>query len=139
MSANPPDVEQSKIRDEESDLMFGYANRGDEINKMELLGRYLPEQNDYAAKTVLAKQHPEIIAAVENLTEMFPEIEHMEDTILSFVYKYEKRKTSVNGRSREEFLDILTAMSGGSRSDIEERQKRMEQLLTPMSEQSDEE
>lgn len=141
MSApGPPDVDPERIRDEESDLIFGYANQGDDIDKMKLISQYLPEKTDYAAKTVLAKEHPEIMAAIENLVKLFPEIEHMEDEITTFVYNFEKRQTSVHGRSREEFLDILTAMSGGSRSDYEDRVNRMEQLLTPINEQgSDEE
>lgn len=131
------EVDQSDISDEETDLMFGYENKGDDVSKISLISEYLPEQEDYAAKTVLAEEHPEIMAGIESLTELYPEIKHMEAVLINFVVKFEKRQTSVHGRSREEFLDILTAMSGGSRSDLEERTKRMEQLLTPMSQKED--
>lgn len=129
----PEKVDGDEINDEETDLIFGYENKGDETSKLDLISDYLPEKDDYKAKTVLAETHPETIAAIENLTEMYPEIEHLEDMLINFVHNFEKRQISVNGRSREEFLDILTAMSGGSRSSFEERQKRMEQLLTPMN------
>lgn len=132
-------VDHEEVSDEENDLMFGYENKGDETTKIQLIADYLPEQDDWGAKTVIAEEHPEIMAAIENLTDMFPEIEHMEDMLIQFVINFEKRQTSVRGRSREEFLDILTAMSGGSRSDYEERSKRMEQLLTPISQQGEEE
>jgi hypothetical protein len=130
-------VDADNISDEETDLVFGYENKGDETSKIKLIGDYLPEQDDYSAKTVLAEQHPEIMAAIENLTEMYPEVEHMEPILVNFIKRFEKRQISVHGRSREEFLDILTAMSGGSRSDLEERTKRMEQLLTPISQQGE--
>jgi hypothetical protein len=132
-------VEQDDINDEEVDLIFGYENSGDDVSKIDLVSDYLPRKEDYAAKTVLAETHPETMAAIENLTEMYPEIDHLEQMIVRFVSKFEKRQISVNGRSREEFLDILTAMSGGSARDLEERDRRLNQLLTPMSEMGDDE
>jgi len=135
----PDPIDKDEINDEESDLVFGYENSGQDTSKLDIIQDYLPEQNDYPAKTVLSEQHPEIIAAIENLTEMYPEIEHMEDMLMDFVAKFEKRQISVNGRSREEFLDILAGLSGGKRSDLEERQSRMEQMLKPMSESENDE
>lgn len=126
-------VDADEVNDEETDLMFGYENSGQEVSPNDLVGDYLPEKEDFAAKTVLEKGQPEIMAAVEQLTDLYPEIAHMSETLVDFLHKFEKRQTSVNGRSRDEFLDILTSMFGGSTSSVEERTKRMEQLLAPMN------
>lgn len=131
-------VDKDDVNDPESDLVFGYANSGDDTTKLDLISDYLPEQSDYSAKTVLSEEHPEIMAGIENLTDMYPEIAHLEETLINFVLSFEKRQISVNGRSREEFLDILAGLSGGKRSELAEREARMEQMLTPMGDDEDE-
>lgn len=126
------EVDKDEVVDEESDLMFGYANQGQDTTKLDLIQDYLPEKEDYPAKTVLSQEHPEIIAAIENLTEMYPEIEHLEEMLMQFVASFEKRQISVQGRSRQEFLDILAGLSGGKATDLEQREENIKQLLTPM-------
>lgn len=131
-------VDADEVNDEEADLMFGYTKDSNEVTKTQLISDYLPEQNDWPAKTVLAEEHPEIIAGIEQLTDLYPEVEHLERTIFEFVAQFEKRRTSINGRSRQEFLDILAGMAGGKRSDSDDVNKRMEQLLKPMKGEDEE-
>jgi hypothetical protein len=132
------EVDKEDITDEEADLMFGYANNGQDTTKLDLINDYLPEKQDYSAKTVLSEEHPEIMAAIENLTGLYPEIAHMEDTLVQFVLAFEKRQISVEGRSRQEFLDILAGLSGGNARDFNEREETIKSLLTPKNEGDDE-
>jgi len=131
-------VDKDEVNDEESDLMFGYANNGQDTTKLDLINDYLPERTDYSAKTVLSEEHPEIMAAIENLTDLYPEVEHMEDTLVNFVLAFEKRQISVKGRSRQEFLDILAGLSGGNARDFNEREQTIKQMLTPKNGDDDE-
>lgn len=138
-NTDPPEVDGSDVRDEESELIFGYKNNNNETSKLDLIGDYLPEKNDYSAKTFLAEEHPEAMAGIESLTELYPEIAHMEDALIEFVARFEKRQISVNGRSRQEFLDILAGLSGGEARNIQEREEMIEALLSPQSSDGDDE
>jgi len=103
---SPDDVES------EQELMFGYGGQGQ--SPMDLMADYLPETNDYGAKTVLSKEHVHLLAGLEQLITFYPELEHREDVITEWIAAYEKRMTSVHGLSRDQFLKILVSMNGGS-------------------------
>jgi hypothetical protein len=98
--------------DKEEDLMFGYG--GKDAKPMDLLADYLPEQEDYGAKTVLTRNQVHMLASLEQLIKFYPELEHREEIITEWIAAYEKRMTSVHGLSRDDFLEILVAMQGGS-------------------------
>jgi hypothetical protein len=98
--------------DKEEDLMFGYGGR--DAKPLDLLSDYLPEQEDYGAKTVLTREQVHLLAGLEQLVRFYPELEHREEVITEWIAAYEKRMTSVHGLSRDDFLEILVAMQGGS-------------------------
>lgn len=124
-----PEVDGSKVNDEEADLMFGYKNSGPEESPVGLLADYLPEDEDFAAKTILHEDHPAQLNALEILTQLYPELSEFEDEIDEWVDQYEKRLTSVEGASRSEFTRILEAMSGSAAKD-EEGKTPMEKLMS---------
>lgn len=119
------EVSAEKVADED-ELMFGY--QGESRDPTDLLSDYLPEKQDYGAKTVLTKDQVHLLAALEQLSNFYPELEHREGLIRTWIAAYEKRTTSVNGLSRSEFLEILVSMSGGS-VDKEEREGILQQVL----------
>lgn len=121
-----PEEEFDEAESEE-ELMFGYG--GQDRKPVDLLSDYLPEKEDFAAKTVITKEQVHLLAALDQLAVMFDEIEEYDEMITDWIKAYEKRLTSVHGLSRSEFLEILVAMQGGSKSDDSERQGMLEKVL----------
>jgi len=86
----------------------------------EMAANYLPEGQDWPAKTQLDLNDPHAVAALSQLDKMFPEIsgdDELQGMIDQFKHEFLKSRTSVGGRSREEYLQILKAMFGGSPDD----------------------
>lgn len=117
---DPDEVEQ------EEELMFGYSDQSRE--PVELLADYLPRNEDYAAKTVLTKEQVHLLAALEQLTTLFNELEEYDRVVEQWIKSYEKRLTSVHGLSRDEFVKILVSMNGGS-IDSESQRGMLEKVL----------
>lgn len=103
---SPEDVEN------EQELMFGYGGNGQ--SPMDLMADYLPDNDDYGAKTVLTKEQVSLLAGLEQLLEFYPELSHRDGVVEEWIAAYEKRMTSVHGLSRDQFLKILVSMNGGS-------------------------
>jgi hypothetical protein len=112
--------------DKEEDLMFGYGSSSEE--PIDLLSDYLPERDDYAAKTVITKEQVHLLAALEQLSVLFDELDEYDRVIQEWIKAYEKRLTSVHGLSRDEFVKILVAMQGGS-VDSESQRGMLEKVL----------
>lgn len=108
---NDPELSPDDVENEQ-ELMFGYGGSGQ--SPMDLLADYLPEQEDFGAKTVLTKEQVHLLAGLEQLVAFYPELEDMDDVLVEWIAAYEKRMTSVHGLSREEFMKILVSMNGGS-------------------------
>lgn len=121
-----PELDADSVNKEE-DLMFGYG--GQDRKPVEILSDYLPEKEDYAAKTVLTKEQVHLLAGLEQLTVFYDEVEQYDEVIEEWIKAYEKRLTSVQGLSRQEFLEILVAMQGGS-VDKESQKGMLEKILS---------
>lgn len=94
-----------------------YPNRGP--GREDMVAGYLPEQDDWEAKSIIDLSDPAAIAALSNFDDMFPEVEDLQPLIDDFLHHYLKSKTSVSGSSREEYKEIFQAMYGSSGSDGE--------------------
>lgn len=128
----PEPVDRDEVVDEESELMFGYKGSSTDTEAIELLANYLPEQDDFGAKTRLDENHPELISALELLTHLYPEVSDMEDELKQFTHSYEKRLTSVDGKSRDEFVRILEALTGGRGAENKDKSSVIESVLGEM-------
>jgi hypothetical protein len=124
-----PELDADKVQSEEQ-LMFGYG--GKDRQPVELLSDYLPEKEDYGAKTVLTPEQVHLLAALEQLTTFFDEVEEYDEVIEQWIRSYEKRMTSAHGLSRQEFLEILVAMQGGSTDNSSQRGILEKMLSTDM-------
>lgn len=133
-----PKIDSDEIMDEESELMFGYKDSSSDTEAIELLANYLPEQNDYGAKTRLDEKHPELLSALELMTHFYPEISDMENELKQFIHSYEKRLTSVDGKSRDEFVRILEALTGGKGGVQKDKGSVIESVLGQMNDEDDE-
>jgi len=138
MTDNQPEkLDSEDIVDEESQLMFGYKDSGNDTEPIELLANYLPDTQDYGAKTILDESHPELISALELLPSLYPEVQEFEDELLQFLNNYEKRLTSVDGRSRDEFVRILEALTGGRAGESNTQETVIESVLGQMDREND--
>lgn len=81
-------------------------------NREGMVGDYLPEQEDWEAKTNLDLSDPAAIAALQNFGRMFPEVDDLQPLIDDFLEHFLKSKTSVRGKSRDEYRKIFMAMYG---------------------------
>lgn len=123
--SNENDIDPDDV-DREEQLMFGYS--GNTREPVELLADYLPRNEDFAAKTVLTKEQVHLLAALEQLTELFDELDEYDEAVEEWIKSYEKRLTSVHGLSRDEFVKILVSMNGGS-VDSESQRGMLEKVL----------
>lgn len=80
----------------------------------EMVADYLPESDDWPAKTHLDATDPAALAALSNMGEMFPEVDDLQPLIDDALVMFMKSKTSVKGMSRDEYKSIMQSMYGKS-------------------------
>lgn len=97
-------------------------------NREGMVSGYIPDDDDWQAKTHLNINDPAAVSALRNMGEMFPEVDDLQPMIDSFLDDFMKSKTSVKGKSREEYRKIFMAMYG--KSDDAEGSKAL-QLVAP--------
>jgi len=78
----------------------------------EMVSSYLPEDEDWQAKTILDVSDPAAIAALRSFDTMFPEVEELQPLIDGFLDDFMTTRTSVGGASRDEYRKIMMAMFG---------------------------
>lgn len=88
--------------------------RGRGVSKNELTENYLPEQEDWIAKTVLSSQDDAAIAALKQMGRLYPEVEELQPIIDGFIHDFVRARTSIGGASRQEYKDILQSVHGSS-------------------------
>lgn len=98
--------------EEEPETMPIYPNRGPDREQM--VSSYLPEDEDWPAKTILDINDPAAVAALSQFGEIFPEVDDLQQPIDEFLHMFLKSRTSVGGSSREEYQAIFESMYGGS-------------------------
>lgn len=94
----------------------------------EMASSYLPEEDDWLAKTLLDVNDPAAIAALRNLGEIYPEVDDLQPLVDGVLDEFLRGKTSVGGRSREEYRKILMSMYG--KADDDGKSKALE-LVAP--------
>lgn len=83
----------------------------------EMANDYLPESDDWLAKTLLDVNDPAAIAALSNLETIYPEVEDLQPLVDDVLDKFLRGKTSIGGMSRSEYEGILKSMYGGGDDD----------------------
>ncbi len=83
-------------------------------NREEMASEYLPGSDDWEAKTQLDLSDPAAVAALRQMDVMFPEVEDLQPLIDEFLHHFLKSRTSIAGKSRDEYKDILVSMYGGN-------------------------
>lgn len=101
--------------DEEPEASAIFPSRGPGPDDM--VGEYLPGEEEWLAKTHLDLNDPAAVSALLNLEHMFPEVGDLQPLVNNFLQDFFKSKTSVGGMSRSEYRKILMGMYGASDND----------------------
>ena len=112
-SETNPETDSNGSDDEIPEAIFP----GSGPNREEMISNYLPEQNDWEAKTILDLSDPAAIAALSNMERMFPEVDDLQPLIDDFLFQFLKSRTSVGGQSRDDFRKMFISMFGGTDDD----------------------
>lgn len=116
------DNEPEEVEEDVAEAFFKSGGPG----KEEMASDYLPESDDWLAKTLLDVNDPAAIAALANLGTIYPEVDDLQPFVDDVLDNFLRGKTSVGGRSREEYKKILMAQWGKSE---EEGNSRALQLV----------
>lgn len=79
----------------------------------DMVHSYLPNEDDWTAKTILDLNDPAAIAALQQFDTMFPEVDDLQPMIDTFIDEFLKGRTSVGGEARNEYQRIFESMFGG--------------------------
>lgn len=111
MSNAQPDTEEDE--EEEEDIGVSWSSGSQGPNREDMVASYLPEQDDWLAKTVLEMNDPGRVAALKQFGTLFPEVEDLDPVIEEFLHDLLRGQTSIAGSSRNEFQRIFESMYGG--------------------------
>lgn len=92
---------------------------GDEA-RIPLVRDWLPGGDEWQGKTIISKREAIAHALAKNLHHAFPTIRPMEDFIIDSVNDLEMLLTSVDGRARDQQMEVLRGMFGAGKVDHEE-------------------
>lgn len=123
--APPGMIEPEDIEDEAGDLWFAYqqalspdGSQGDE--KLQAFFDYLPEKGEMAEKTVIDPHQTRALTQLMMVPRLDPEFTEGDVAkVDDMIQLYLQLQTSVEGRSRQEFVEILKSLAGG-RPDYDE-------------------
>lgn len=107
------DTEEVTDEEEIAETLF----RGGGPDREEMASDYIPEGDDWLAKTILDVNDPAAIAALSNLGTIYPEVDDLQPFVDDVLDNFLRGKTSVKGRSREEYKKILMSMFGSTDDD----------------------
>jgi len=96
----------------ESEVEAFTVDRGP--NRDEMVSSFLPESDDWDAKTILDLEDPSAVSALRQFDQLFPEVDDLQPVIDEFLEDFLKTRTSVAGTGRSEYVDILKSMYGSN-------------------------
>jgi hypothetical protein len=88
-----------------------YPSRGP--GREDMVHSYLPDEDDWPAKTQLDLTDPHAVSALQQFEKLFPEVDDLQPVIDEFVEEFLKARTSVGGDARDEYNRIFESMFGG--------------------------
>lgn len=93
----------------------GKKGDGWDAHPLRFLDDYFPEKHDIAQKGRLKQALTVRFSAVDAIFYFFPEVKHLEPIVKAWANQIETRLVSVDGASRDEFMEILIALLHGYR------------------------
>lgn len=92
-------------------------NTGKSAHPLRFLDEYFPDENQMELKGRLDRPMVVEFSTLEVLFDMYPEIDDLRPMVKTWSDQIEKRLTSVDGQSRDEFKDILVSLLSGYKSE----------------------
>jgi hypothetical protein len=126
MSEHEPTKDTEAEEEAEEEIGEAFFKSGGP-DREQMASDYIPEGDDWLAKTILDVNDPAAIAALSNLGTIYPEVGDLQPFVDDVLDNFLRGKTSVKGRSRDEYEKILMAMFGSSADD--EGESRALQLV----------
>lgn len=90
-----------------------YQVRARGPGREDMVASYIPDSDEWVAKTGLELNDPGRVAVLRQFGTMFPEVSDLQVVIDEFLDEFLKARTSIEGASREEYQAIFEAMYGG--------------------------
>lgn len=115
-----PEIEQEVEEALGDEDIIGRYMGGSGEERIPLVSDWMPDGDEWQGKTIITKQEAIAHALAKNLSYAFPEVRPMHDFIESSVNDLEMLLTSVQGRAREQQMEVLRAMFGAGKADMEE-------------------
>jgi hypothetical protein len=103
-------------------------------DREEMADSYLPSGDDWEAKTILDLTDPAAVSALKQFGQMYPEIDDLQPLVDDFLDHFLKTRTSVQGKSRDEYRNILVSMYGGNIDESTARGAFVDALASDMDE-----
>lgn len=123
----------------EEQLLGGYISGGSgDSEKLPLVENWFPSENEWHGKTVISPQQAQAVAVAKHLTTVFDEISEYEKFIDGVIDDYMKLLTSVEGVSREQQMQVLMALFGGSMDEEQEAENWMKAAISARESDSNE-
>lgn len=102
MMENEDDITVEDLRSE------SVAESGSEM--FDFVKEYFPDKSDIRQKGRLDKSLPYFLSTIEEYPNLFPPLKSREDLLDRWLDNIEKRLISVEGKSRDEFKEILKSI-----------------------------
>lgn len=107
------------LEDKESEDLFVEYGRGksSENHKTEFIDKWFPSEKQLQGKTDIELHQARCLALIRHLDTHFHEIEELGEFLRNVISDYELYRTSVDGKSRKEQVQVMRAMFGADSSE----------------------
>lgn len=103
----------------DQDIIGGYMGGSGE-ERIPIVESYLPNGDEWQGKTIITRQEAIDHALAKNMVEVFPELKPIEGFLINSINDLEMLLTSVEGKSRNEYMEIIRGMFGAGKVENEE-------------------
>lgn len=109
-----PDVrdELESIPGEDPFLTEYAGGSTDENQSISLVEKWMMENDEWKTRTNISLDQAHALAALENISEAYPELEEVQPFLDQLIEDYIKYLTSVEGQSRQQHTGILQSIFG---------------------------
>lgn len=109
----------------DEDIVGSYMKGGGNEERIPVVRSWLPDSEQWQGKTIITKDEAIAHARAKNLAKAFPEIKPLEEFLESTINDLEMLLTSVEGRSRDQQMEVIRGMFGAGKVDEEEARSRV--------------
>lgn len=118
MSEDAEDADDVDMSLRYEDLEDAFKTDAELPPAFKFLDKYIPDKDDMGQKgRLVSDDMPSLISSLKVLSDFYPELTEggspMSESLEDWLDNFEKRLVSVDGKSRDEYKDILEALLSG--------------------------